>query len=173
MPPGVRVEDPFQIVYEISAAGSAQYAHTLAIVDRGAEIRLRHYGLADGKISGQALHAGQFELYVEDGARCSLASLTDWGAGDVHDASTAVVEVGRDAYCHWLPSVLGGASCRHHDELVVAGKGGDMAFRGLMFSQAHEHFDIFAVDLHETGPPAATSTGAARPPARARRASRA
>ena len=27
-----------------------------------------------------------------------------------------------------------------------------MAFRGLLFSQAHEHLDVFAVDLHETGP---------------------
>ena len=27
-----------------------------------------------------------------------------------------------------------------------------MAFRGLFFSQADEHFDVFAVDLHETGP---------------------
>ena len=78
--------------------------------------------------------------------------LTDWGEGAVSDASTAVVEVGRDAYCHWLPALLGGRLIRHHDELVVAGQGGDMAFRGLFFSQADEHLDVFAVDLHETGP---------------------
>jgi len=162
VPPELRVEEPFAIVYEISGAGSAQYAHTLAIADRGAEIVLREYDLAGGEIDGDALHAGQFELYLEDGARCRLAHLTDWGEGafeelrgrplGVHDASTAVVEVGRDAYCHWLPSVLGGSVIRHHDELVVAGKGGDMAFRGILFSQAHEHVDVFAVDLHETGP---------------------
>ena len=152
VPPGLRITDPFQIVYEISAAGSAQYAHTLAIADRGAEVRLREYDLAGGAVGGDALHSGQFELYLEDGARCALAHLTDWGEGGVHDVSTAVVEVGRDAYCHWLPAVLGGRLIRHHDELVVAGAGGDMAFRGVLFSQAHEHFDVFAVDLHETGP---------------------
>jgi Fe-S cluster assembly protein SufD len=47
---------------------------------------------------------------------------------------------------------LGGRLIRHHDELVVAGTGGDMAFRGILFSQAQEHFDVFAVDLHEVGP---------------------
>ena len=99
-------------------------------------MRLREYDLAGGEIAGDALHAGQFELYLEDGARCRLAQLTDWGAGGVHDASTAVVEVGRDAYCHWLPALLGGRLIRHHDELVVAGTGGDMAFRGLLFSEA-------------------------------------
>jgi Fe-S cluster assembly scaffold protein SufB len=161
VPPGLRVEEPFQIVYEISAGGSAQYAHTLAIGDRGCELRLREYDLASGEIATDALHSGQFELYLEDGARCRLAQLTDWGEGavndellpvGVNDVSTAVVEVGRDAYCHWLPALLGGRLIRHHDELVVAGKGGDMAFRGLFFSQGQEHLDVFAVDLHETGP---------------------
>jgi Fe-S cluster assembly protein SufD len=152
VPPGLRIEEPFQIVYEISAGGSAQYAHTLAIGDRGCELRLREYDLASGEIATDALHSGQFELYLEDGARCRLAQLTDWGEGAVNDVSTAVVEVGRDAYCHWLPALLGGRLIRHHDELVVAGKGGDMAFRGLFFSQGQEHLDVFAVDLHETGP---------------------
>jgi len=152
VPPGLQIEDPFQIVYEISGAGSAQYAHTLAIGDRGSDFRLREYDVADAQFTADALHAGQFELYLEDAARCRLAHLTDWGAAAVSDCSTAVVEVGRDAYCHWLPSLLGGPLIRHHYELVVAGQGGDMAFRGLLFSEADEHLDVFAVDLHETGP---------------------
>ena len=152
VPPGLQIEEPFQIVYELTAAGSAQYAHTLAIVDTTSEIRLREYDLAAAAFAGPALHAGQFECYLEDGARCRLAQLTDWGEGEVSDVSTSVVEVGRDAYCHWLPALLGGHLIRHHDELVVAAPGGDMAFRGLLFSQASEHLDVFAVDLHETGP---------------------
>ena len=152
VPPGLEIAEPFQIVYEITAGGSAQYAHTLAIVDRTSDIRLREYDLASDDIAAAALHAGQFELYLEDGARCRLAHLTDWGTGAVSDISTAVVEVGRDAYCHWLPALLGGRLIRHHDELAVAGAGGDMAFRGVLFSQGQEHLDVFAVDLHETGP---------------------
>ncbi len=152
VPPGLAIEEPFQIVYEIAGAGSAQYAHTLAIGDRGSELRLREYHVAAGEVASDSLHAGQFELYLEDGARCRLAQLTDWGEGSVSDLSTSIVEVGRDAYCHWLPALLGGRLIRHHYELAVAGQGGDMAFRGLLFSQAQEHLDVFAVDLHETGP---------------------
>ncbi len=151
VPPGLELDDPFQIVYEISRGGTAQYAHTLAIVDRGSSIRLREYGLA-GDTEGDTLHAGAFELYLEDAARCRLAQVTDWGGGRVHDVSTSVVEVARDAYCHWLPALLGGALIHHHDEIAVAGQGGDMAFRGLFFAQRDEHLDVFAVDLHETGP---------------------
>jgi Fe-S cluster assembly protein SufD len=151
VPPGLVVEHPFQIVYEIAEAGTAQYAHTLAIGDRSSDFRLREYDIAPD-FTGPALHAGAFELYLEDNARCRLGHLTDWGSGDVCDVSTAVVEVGRDAYCHWLPALLGGHLIRHHDELVVAGKGGDMAFRGIFFAEEDEHLDVFAVDLHETGP---------------------
>jgi Fe-S cluster assembly protein SufD len=151
VPPGLVVEDPFQIVYEIPEPGTAQYAHTLAIGDRSSNFRLREYDLAPD-FDGPAVHAGQFELYLEDNARCRLGHLTDWGGGSVCDVSTAVVEVGRDAYCHWLPALLGGHLIRHHNELVVGGKGGDMAFRGIFFAEADEHLDVFAVDLHETGP---------------------
>ncbi|HEY2182284.1 MAG TPA: SufD family Fe-S cluster assembly protein, partial [Solirubrobacteraceae bacterium] len=101
---------------------------------------------------GQALHAGAFELYLQDGARCRLAQLQDWGSGEVFDVSTRFVGVGRDAYCHWLPALLGGHLVRQHLELAVTEPGGDMAFRGLFFTEEHEHLDVFAVDLHETGP---------------------
>ncbi|MGD0198072.1 MAG: SufD family Fe-S cluster assembly protein [Solirubrobacteraceae bacterium] len=151
VPPDLHVSEPFQIVYEISEGLTAQYAHTLAIGDRGSDIRLREYAIS-GETEGQSLHARQFELYLEDNARCRLAQLTDWNGGAVHDVSTSVVEVARDAYCHWLPALLGGALVHHHDEIVVAGPGGDMAFRGLFFSERDEHLDVFAVDLHETGP---------------------
>jgi Fe-S cluster assembly protein SufD len=151
VPPGLVVEHPFQIVYEIPESGTAQYAHTLAVGDRSSNFRLREYDLAPD-FTGQGLHAGQFELYLEDNARCRLGHLTDWGSADICDVSTAVVEVGRDAYCHWLPALLGGHLIRHHDELVVGGKGGDMAFRGIFFAEEKEHLDVFAVDLHETGP---------------------
>jgi len=151
VPDGVRVEHPFQLAYTIDAGQSAQYAHTLAIGGAGAEFRLQEYDVA-GPIEGQALHAGAFELYLEDGARCRLAHYSDWGPGEVFDVSKAVVSVGRDAYCHWLPALLGGHLTRQHLELAVREPGGDMAFRGLFFTEGTEHLDLFGVDLHETGP---------------------
>ncbi len=151
VPPGVVVEDPFAIVYAIDEPNTAQYAHTLAIGDRGSEFRLQEYDLAPD-FEGPALHAGAFELYLQDAARCRLAHFQDWGTGGVHDVSTHFVGVGRDAYCHWLPAILGGHLTRQHLELAIREPGGDMAFRGLFFTERDEHLDEFAVDLHETGP---------------------
>jgi Fe-S cluster assembly protein SufD len=157
VPPGLVVEAPFEIVYAIERPGVAQYGRTLVLGDRTSEFRVHEYDLAEdfeGYPEGQrqALHAGAFEMYLKDGARCRLAQLQDWGSGDVFDVSTRFVGVGRDAYCHWLPALLGGHLVRQHLELAVMEPGGDMAFRGLLFTEEHEHLDVFAVDLHETGP---------------------
>jgi Fe-S cluster assembly protein SufD len=151
VPAGVIVEDPFEIVYAIEQPGVAQYGRTLVLGGAMSDFRVHEYDLAED-FEGQALHAGAFELYLQDGARCRLAQLQDWGSGEVFDVSTRFVGVGRDAYCHWLPSLLGGHLVRQHLELAVSEAGGDMAFRGLFFTEEHEHLDMFAVDLHETGP---------------------
>lgn len=174
VPDGVVVADPFEIVYAISGAGVAQYGRTLAIGGKHSDFKLHEHDLAagfeeagfgdghaasggvvDGVAGRQSLHAGAFELYLQDGARCRLAQVQDWGSDPAHpvfDASTRFVGVGRDAYCHWLPALLGGHLVRHHLELAVAEPGGDMAFRGVFFCEREEHLDTFAVDLHETGP---------------------
>jgi len=151
VPAGVVVEAPFEIVYAIDRAGIAQYGRTLVLGGPTSEFRVQEYDLAED-FEGQALHAGAFELYLQDGARCRVTQFQDWGQGEVFDVSTRFVGVGRDAYCHWLPALLGGHLVRQHLELAVTEKGGDMAFRGLFFAEEHEHLDVFAVDLHETGP---------------------
>jgi Fe-S cluster assembly scaffold protein SufB len=152
VPKDVVVEDPFEIVYAIDGPGVAQYARTLVIGGESSEFKLHEYDLAENFSEGQSLHAGAFELYLEGGARCRLAQVQDWGTGEVYDVSTRFVGVGRDAYCHWLPALLGGHLVRQHLELAVSEPGGDMAFRGLFFTEEREHLDVFAVDLHETGP---------------------
>lgn len=151
VPRGVTVEAPFEIVYAIDRAGVAQYGRTLVLGGPTSDFRVHEYELAED-FEGQALHAGAFECYLQDGARCRVAQFQDWGSGEVFDSSTRFVGVGRDAYCHWLPALLGGHLVRQHLELAVTDKGGDMAFRGLFFAEEHEHLDVFAVDLHETGP---------------------
>jgi Fe-S cluster assembly scaffold protein SufB len=151
VPPGLVVEDPFEIVYAIDRPGVAQYGRTLVVGAPASDFRVHEYDLAED-FAGQALHAGAFELYLQDGARCRLAQFQDWGSGEVYDVSTRFVGVGRDAYCHWLPALLGGHLVRQHLELAVSEQGGDMAFRGVFFTEGDEHLDAFAVDLHETGP---------------------
>lgn len=148
VPPNVVVEKPFQIIYTVTEAGSAQYAHTLIVGDKGSDFRVREYDLSDN-IKGQALHAGAFELYLEDNARCRVAHLHDIGKGEIFDVSTHIVHIGRDAHCTWIPLNLGGHLVQQHLELSTAEHGADSRFRGIYFTEGNEHLDLFAVDLHE------------------------
>ena len=151
IPAGVVVKEPFEIVQVLGGAGTAQHSRVLIVGEEQSEFRVHEYGLAED-FSGQALHTEAFELYLRDGARCRLAHFQDWGSGEVYDSTTRYVGVARDAYCHWLPALLGGHLVHQHLELAVAEPGGEMAFRGLFFTEGDEQLDTFAVDLHETGP---------------------
>ncbi len=151
VPQGIVIEDPFELIYAIDRSGIAQYGRTLVVGAPNSDFKVHEYDLAED-FDGQALHAGAFELYLQDGARCRLAQVQDWGQGEVYDVSTRFVGIGRDAYCHWLPALVGGHLIRQHLELAVSEPGGDMAFRGIFFAEGQEHLDVFAADLHETGP---------------------
>ena len=150
VPRGVKLERPVQIVYLIDEPGTAQYAHTLGIVDELAECAIREYCLAPD-IDGQALHAGAFELYVRAGAQVKLAHLQDWGRGEVHDVSVKRVEIARDAHCSWVPIHLGGRLTKQTLDIVTAERGSDMRHTGLYFTEGSEHLDLFTTDLHEQG----------------------
>ena len=137
MPPGVVVEDPFEIVYAIDGPGRrAVRAHARDRRRPTSEFRVHEYDLAEDFPTGQALHAGAFELLPAGRRALSPRAGPGLGPGEVYDVSTRFVGVGRDAYCHWLPSLLGGHLVRQHLELAVSEPGGDMAFRGLFFTEA-------------------------------------
>jgi Fe-S cluster assembly protein SufD len=150
VPRGVKLERPIQVVYLIDESGTAQYAHTLGVVEQLAECAIREYCVAPD-IEGQALHAGAFELYVQPGAQVKLAHLQDWGPGEVHDVSVKRVEIARDARCSWVPIHLGGRLTKQTLDIVTAERGSEMRHTGLYFTEGKEHLDLFTTDLHEQG----------------------
>jgi FeS assembly protein SufD len=150
VPKDVRLEQPIQIVWLIDEPGTAQFAHTLAVVGEHAECRLREYFLAPD-LDGQALHAGGFELYALPGSHVDLAHYQDWGSGEVYDVSTRRVEIRRDARVKWVPIHLGGRMTKQTLDIVTAEQGSDMRHTGLYFTERDEHLDLFTTDKHEEG----------------------
>jgi Fe-S cluster assembly protein SufD len=150
VPDDVRVEQPIQVVWLIEEPGTAQWAHSLVVVGRHAECKIREYFLAPD-FEGQALHSGAFELYARPGAHVHLAHYQDWGPGEVFDISTKRVEIRRDARVRWVPVHLGGHLTKQTLDIVTAEQGSDMRHSGLYFTEGHEHLDLFTTDKHEEG----------------------
>jgi Fe-S cluster assembly scaffold protein SufB len=150
VPKDLRLEAPIQIVWLIDEPGTAQYAHTLAVVGEFSECAIREYCLAP-PIDGQALHAGGFELYARPGSHVRLAHYQDWGPGEVHDISTKRVEIARDARVQWVPVHLGGHLTKQRLDIVTAEQGSDMRHTGMYFTERDEHLDLFTTDKHEEG----------------------
>ncbi|CAN5221587.1 Fe-S cluster assembly protein SufB [soil metagenome] len=150
VPENVKVDKPIQTVYLIEEGGTAQYVHTLAIVGEHSECSIREYCLG-APITGQALHAGGFELYARPGANVKLAHFHDWGPGEIYDISTKRVEIARDARVDWVPVHLGGRLIKQTLDIVTAEKGSDMRHTGLYFTEGEEHLDLFTTDRHEAG----------------------
>jgi FeS assembly protein SufD len=150
VPKNARIEKPIQVVWLIDEPGTAQYAHTLAVVGEFAECKIREYCVAP-PIDGQALHAGAFELYAQPGAQVDLAHYQDWGPGEVHDVSVKRVEIRRDARVKWVPVHLGGRLTKQTLDIVTAEQGSDMRHTGLYFTERDEHLDLFTTDKHEQG----------------------
>ena len=150
VPKGLKLERPIQTVYLIDEPGTAQYAHTLAIVGEHSECSIREYCLG-APIEGQALHAGGFELYARPGSNVRLAHFHDWGPGEIYDISTKRVEIARDAHVGWVPVHLGGHLIKQTLDIVTAEQGSDMRHTGLYFTERDEHLDLFTTDKHEAG----------------------
>ena len=150
VPKNVQIEKPIQVVWLIDEPGTAQYAHTLAVVGELAECRIREYFVAPD-FEGQALHAGAFELYALPGAQVNLAHYQDWGSAEIFDISTRRVEIRRDARVKWVPIHLGGRLTKQTLDIITAEQGSDMRHSGLYFTEHDEHLDLFTSDKHEDG----------------------
>ena len=150
VPKNLKVELPIQVVYAIDEPGTAQYAHTLAIVDEHGECYLREYCIAPD-FEGQALHAGGFELYCRPGSQVRSGPLPGLGLGrglrHLHqargDRPRRALRLGADPPRR-APHE---ADARHHHRREGLGH----APHGLYFTEGTEHLDLFTTDLHEQG----------------------
>jgi Fe-S cluster assembly scaffold protein SufB len=150
VPKGLKLDKPIQSVYLIDEPGTAQYAHTLAVVGEHSECSVREYCLG-APFEGQALHAGGFELYARPGAQVQVAHFQDWGPAEVYDISIKRVEIARDAHVGWVPVHLGGRLTKQTLDIITAEKGSDMRHTGMYFTEGQEHLDLFTTDKHEEG----------------------
>jgi len=115
-------------------AGAMSYGHVVVEVEPFARavVVLDHVGTA--------VHSGNVELRVGDGASLTLVSLQDWAPGSVHLSAQAAV-LGRDARLKHVVVTLGGDVVRLVPTVSYAGSGGDAELLGLAFADAGQYLE--------------------------------
>lgn len=122
------------VVLRFTGTGGTSYGHTVIDVAPFAKavVVLDHVGTA--------VHSGNVELRIGDGAFLTLVSLQDWDAGSVH-LSAQAARLGRDARFKSVVVTLGGDLVRLVPTVSYDAPGGDAELLGLAFADAGQHLE--------------------------------
>ena len=124
------------ITVTLTGGGAGRRSNAHHVIEAGpfskATVVLRH--------EGAAVHTGNVEVVVRDGAALTVVSIQDWADGAVH-AGQHEARVGRDAsYKHVVVS-FGGDLVRLHSNVSYEGPGGQAQLFGLYFADADQHLE--------------------------------
>jgi Fe-S cluster assembly protein SufD len=138
------------LVVEIPAEAELDAPVRVSLTGNGAHLRGNGHTVIDaGRFSratvvldhtGSALHGGNVEIRVGDGADLTVVSLQQWDDDAVHLAQHDAL-VGRDARLKHVAVSLGGAVVRMNANVRYAGPGGDATLLGVYFADAGQHLE--------------------------------
>ncbi len=89
---------------------------------------------------GSATYAGNVEVLVGQGARCTFVSLQDWAEDSVH-LSHHLLRLERDAQVRAVAVTFGGSLVRLFPQVQYMGPGGDAELLGLYFADDGQHLE--------------------------------
>jgi len=146
VPRNVKVDLPLQAVIAGESAGVGNFAHTLIVVEEGAEVTY-----VEDRVSLTAgdggFHSGVVEIYVKPGGRLTCVNLQDW-ARDVWNFSTQRALLDRDSYLLWIAGNLGSRLTKTFARLELRGPGASSEMLGLLFADGTQHIDLDTYQNH-------------------------
>ncbi len=145
VPRGVVIDRPLHMGSMLSD-GAADTAHTLVVLDEGAEATLLHEG---NSVSTEAagLHLGAVELIQKPGSHLRYVNLQEWGHKTYHFAHQKAV-VDRDATLQWTIAAMGSLLTKVNQSVDLVGAGADCQVNGVMFTEGRQHLNYNTLQYH-------------------------
>ncbi|MGE5675192.1 MAG: SufD family Fe-S cluster assembly protein, partial [Mycobacterium leprae] len=142
VPPGVTVKEPLQVIYT-TAAGEAQYVHTVVVAGANSSVTLleRYAG------EGDYLSVGAVELFALDNARVRYGYLQNQS----QDSWSFLFRRGRTARgaeLDWVGGEFGGSLVRSEIVTTVEGEGSESNIKLVFGANERQHIDIVANETH-------------------------
>lgn len=146
VPPGVEVDQPFEVVVALSGEGSAIFPHTLIVADRQAKVTVIEDNLSlDEKEVG--FSSGVSEIIAGDGAQVTYAQLQRWGSG-VFSFNTQRSLQATDSRMVWEMGQLGGRLSKTYVDSLLRGDGSSVQFNGVYLVRGRQHIDLDTLMHH-------------------------
>ncbi|MFO1066520.1 MAG: Fe-S cluster assembly protein SufD [Pirellulales bacterium] len=145
VPRGVTVALPLHVVNGMSDGGS-DAAHTLIIVEDGAEATFLHETDSVNE-NAAGFHCGSVEIILRPRSSFRYVNLQDWGHNVWHFAhQRACVE--RDAQLQWTIAAMGSRFAQVSQQVALVGKGAMSQVNGVMFTQQNQQLTYNTLQHH-------------------------
>jgi len=146
VPRNVEVTAPLYSLIALGAEASADFSHTLIILEEGASATLLEE-TSSASTTATGLHVGAVELLLAPRSNLRYVQLQNWNDKVWHFAHQ-VGRVEADAYLQWTVGGLGARLAHIHQEVFLDGKGSSAEVNGVTFATDKQLISYYTQQTH-------------------------
>jgi len=146
VPRGVTVEEPLYSLIGLSRDQTADFSHTLVILEDDAEATLLEETSSESATTG-GLHVGAVELLLSREARLRYVQLQNWNSKTWHFAHQCG-RVESSGSLQWTVGGLGAKLAHIHQDVHLDGRGAEAQVNGVTFATAKQTLSYYTQQSH-------------------------
>jgi Fe-S cluster assembly protein SufD len=146
VPRGVSIDEPLDSLIGLSAAGAADFSHTLVILEEGASATLLEE-TSSATPDAAGLHVGAVELILGQEARLRYVQLQNWNDKTWHFAHQAG-RVESSGMLQWTVGGLGAKLAHIHQDVHLDGRGAEAEVNGVTFATNRQILSYYTQQWH-------------------------
>ncbi|KAA3632715.1 MAG: Fe-S cluster assembly protein SufD [Calditrichaeota bacterium] len=152
IPDGITVEKPIHLLHEAGLANSVQFARTLVVVGKNAQVTIvdEYGGGAEKGSKEQSYTNAAVEIYGQQDSRTKYVMLQRQTDAS-HLYLTHRGEIEQNATVLTIPLSFGGQLSKQNFGVALNGQGADSKMYGLLFGSGRQHYDNHTLHHHKVG----------------------
>lgn len=140
VPKGVEVKQPLHSMMWGPGNGLAYISHILVYLEERASATFIHEAASPQDETGQKLHSGIVEIYMEPASSLHFVELQSWGE-NVWNFSHERAKLGTDCKLDWIIGSIGSKLTKNFSNIELAGRGSNARMSGFFFTDNNQHID--------------------------------
>ncbi len=146
VPPGVRVDQPLQAYFRLSAERMDRFERTLIIADEGSKVTYIE-GCSAPVYTPDSLRSAVVEIVVKAGAHVTHTTIQNWSA-NVFNLVTKRAVVEAEGHIEWIEGNIGSRLTMQYPSVWLAGPKASGEVLSVAYAGAGQHQDTGARMVH-------------------------